>query len=482
MANPNPSQNKRKESIRTPLVGLPLYRNVDDTKDQRYVNCFVETIKNPKSGATATYVTKRSGLDLIYNFYSVNVEGRGIYSWNGNLYSVFGFAIFKNGNLIYGNLTTNSGICDFIETSATSPVRYLAINDGTALYLVKSDDSVTKITTNFPSPNLRQTVFFDGYLVTATSDGKLFNSVNEDPTTWNPTDFIQAEAFSDNLVGIARQNNILLAFGDFSTEFFYDAANPTPGSFLGRLQQGALQIGCVSADTIAQHENLVIWASRAQTGKPTIQKLDGITQLTKISTAPIERIMAGEGSSITEASAFVVRSKGHFFYIINFAGINRTFAYDIDEDHWTEFDSTLDNSQGTGFPFIYGTQHNSETYLQHMTNASIYIWDQNKFEDDEETITVSIRTARNDYDNGLKKTCSRFELIGDFQPENCPVAIQYSDDDYKSFSFPRYVDMSQRAWLQRLGSFRRRAWLISHQANTDLRLEAFEVDLQKQEF
>ena len=77
------------------------------------------------------------------------------------------------------------------------------------------------------------------------------------------------------------------------------------------------------------------------------------------------------------------------------------------------------------------------------------------------------------------KTCKRFELYGDEQTSSATVDIQYSDDNYKTFSTARTVDMQYRSWLTGLGKYRRRAWKCTHTANTPLRLEGFEEEFQE---
>lgn len=460
--------------IRVPFIGIPTQRNTG-FKDQRYVNVVVEPLKNEKAGDTKFYLTRRVGLDYNIQPSGGAAVGRGVYSWNNNLYSVFGNKIYKNGSALSPTLASTTGLCDFTETSAIAATPYLAMNDGLSLYLIKSDDTVTTVSDlDYPtSLNLGQVLFFDGYIFVAQSNGRIWNSANEDPTSWNALSFINAQRFPDNLIAIARQNDIIVAFGEWSTEFFFNAGTAAPASPLQRLDQGALQIGCASKDTLMQNENFVIWVARAQTGGYTVQKLDGITNLQRISDSPLERFLNAEGSSLTGAYSYAFRASGHFYYVLTLPTANRTFVYDIENDHWTEWQS---GSSGR-FSYVQATQHQGVEYIQHESNGKIYTVEQEVYTDDGTPIEILIQTNPVDFNTQNRKFYSRFELVGDQQDEDAFVYVQYTDDNYITYSYPRVLDLSAyRTRLVNLGTSRRRAWKITNNSNTPFRLEAYEVE------
>jgi hypothetical protein len=371
-------------------------------------------------------------------------------------------------------LAGTTGKVDFMETSAIAATPYLAMNDGSSLYLIKADDTVTTVSDpDYPSTNnTGQVQFLDGYIFTAQSTGYIWNSSLEDPTTWNALSYINAQRFPDNLVSIARQNDLIMAFGQWSTEFFFDAGIAAPASPLQRLDQGALQVGCAAADTVMQHENLIIWVARAQTGGYSVQKLEGITALSKISNAPLERFLNAESTSLADAYAYSFRADGHFFYVLNLPTADRTFVYDIEFDYWVEWQS---GSSGA-FEYSYAIQHNSVAYLQHATNGKLYTVSPAVYLDDTTPIEVIIQTAPQDYDTMRRKFYRRFEIYGDQQTSTTQVDVSYSDNNYITFSNSRPVDMATRAWLKNLGNSRRRAWKLFNDSNTPLRFEGYEIE------
>lgn len=536
----------------TPFVGSPTSRDTG-TKDQRYVNAYIERIENSDVGKARFFVIKRPGTESYIQPVPAGGTGRGIYEWQGNIYSVIGSSIYKNTTALSTTLTTTTGIVSFSETSAIASTKYLAINDGTALYLIKTDDTVTKIASGqvqsasvtaggsgyasapivtitgdgtgatatatvsagavtavtitargsgyttatigfsggggsgatatasisgFPATPLAQVEFFDGYILVPTADGKIYNSALEDPTTWNSTDYIQAQAFPDQLVGIARQSDTLMAFGEMSVEFFFDNAGISPGSFMAKLPQGTLQVGCASADTIATQENFIIWVGRSLTGGFTVQRLDGMSNIKRVSTEVVERFLNAEESNITSAWAYTVRTNGHFFYILTLSNSNRTFVYDIDEDRWTEWQT---GSTGR-FKYIGATESGYIPYILHETDGTIYKITPTKYTDNGDTIYVYIQTAPVDFDTRHRKTFKRLEVFGDLLEDAGYLYVCYSDDNYKTFSTYRKLDMQFRPFITQLGASRRRAFLFKHTENSTMRLEGFEMEYQENSY
>lgn len=470
----------QKKNIRVPLVGSPTARDTSLTKDQRYINVYLEKLHNPMTDGHYMSVTKRPGATVFSNPSGTTAVGRGMYQWNGKLYSVFGNSIYSNTTNIYnGLMVTSTGICSFVETSAIATTKYLSINDGTKMYLITTGDVVSVVASNFPAANVGTTVFFDGYLLVGDVSGRVWNSNNENPTVWGATDFLNAQAFPDNLIAIARQNDIVLAFGTMSTQMFYDAGNASPGSFMANLQQATLQIGCASANSIDQQENYVIWVSQSMNGGYTVQKLDGITKLDRISTEPLERILNAEGTSISACVGMTLRVSGHFFYLLTLSASNRTFVYDIEQKTWTEWQTGASGQ----FQAMYTGEMNNLPLIQHPTNGKIYSMSPTVYQDDSTSISTIIQTIPMDFDTMLRKWQSRLELIGDRYSSTNPISVQYSDDDYQTLSTARTIDMmmtsaNRRAYLMNLGSFRRRSFLFTHTANQPLRLEAMDVDIQ----
>lgn len=338
-----------------------------------------------------------------------------------------------------------------------------------------SGATATADLSGLPATMLAQLEFLNGYMIVATSDGKIFNSQNEDPLTWQDSDYIQAQSFPDNLVSITRQNDMIMALGSSSIEFFVDIAGTSPGSFMGRLDQGTIQLGCASKNSVVHPENNIFWIANSKTGGFTVQRLDGISNLKKISTEVIERFLNAEEEDIESCVAFPLRTAGHYFYILTLPTTNRTFVYDIEEERWTEWGS---GSSGR-FTYVSCCQHSGYPLVQHETDGKLYKVSTTTYKDGSTSIKVLLQTALVDFDTMNRKFYRSFELYGDLSDDPSDLYIYYSDDNYRTWSLPRLVTNDYRMVIFQLGQSRRRAWKVEHTDNLPLRLEGFEVSYQE---
>lgn len=463
--------------VRIPMIGSSYSRGTAASKDQRFVNGYFDFVDNPISGAKKSFFVKRPGLSL----HQVppggaSGEGRGIKRWNGDLYTVIGTKIYKNTTDLGVTLTTSTGLVgmEFTRPSAGTP--YLCVNDGVKLYAINAAGTVTTVTTNFPTPNTTDLVYMDGYLFVMKTDGTIWCCDFDDPITWDPTKFITAQMYPGSGVGIAHQNNLLVAFSDQHIQCFYDAANAT-GSPLSNVEQAVQQIGCASNNSIVQDESYVTFVSRAQDGGYSVFRLEG-TNLKNISFPGLDRILTGEGSSISSAFAYSIRHAGHFFYILNLTSSSRTFVYDHDLDLWVEWSDFNSAMFGTMIKTVTETSDNKLVGI-HPGNQTVYQITESSGTDAGNNFTVLGRLARLDFDDTSRKFVQQAELIGDVQASTTNVSLQYSDDDWATLSTARTLDMSQvRPFATRFGNFRRRAWQFSYTGSNPLRIEALQFKVR----
>ena len=129
----------------------------------------------------------------------------------------------------------------------------------------------------FPTSNIVSgAVYLDGYTVVATKSGQIYNSDSEYPFLWNPLNTVAVESDPDYLVAIVKHFNYIVAFGEWSTEFFYDAANATGSPFL-RQDSYKNEIGCADGDSVVQFQQSVIYVGRSKTQGKSVYMLDGFT-------------------------------------------------------------------------------------------------------------------------------------------------------------------------------------------------------------
>lgn len=472
-------QQATEKTIRVPLVGSPTNRTQLVSKDQRFVNCFPEVVKDSITGSSRIYLTKRFGTSRWVRPTGSSGVGRGLYYWNNKTYSIIGTKLYETTNAgvstLKQTLATSTGACGFVETTGTND--YLFVCDGTDGYVISTTGVVTKITDpQFPTPHVTTPAFLDGYVFLLKTNGDICNSVLEDPLNWDASNFIVPESFPDGCLTIARQNNLLLALNERSIEYFYDAGNPT-GSPLSVAEQYVLQFGCASIGSVCQEEAFVTLVAKSDTGGCYVVNIDGVNPKT-ISTEPINRILDAEGDVILDSWAFIVRQQGHKFYVLNLPTQRRTLVYDYDLDSWHEWSY---NSSGTQdmFPFGWRAVKGTQIMFLHESDGYIYYGSPTTYQDNGNATQVLMQTSRFDGDTAKLKFMSKVEFICDQQTSSSPMTVRYSDDDYKTWSNPLTIDLQSRAALWRMGSFRRRAFLLLHEANTPLRMEAMEFDLDQ---
>lgn len=488
-----PNTQDELKTIRIPAAGSLQQRQFSLDQDQLFCNGYVDVFKNPITNEATTHFVKRPGTDLTYDFNSRGVVGstRGCFYWpapfgTGDLYAAIGNLLVRwaGGTPVLLHTLSSSGGSIYFETnSPTAGTHYLCANDGGKLYVIQTNDTVTEITSNFPG-NTTHLVYMDGLMFVANPTGTIHQSNLEDPTTWDPTKYITAEMYSDGLTAIAHQNNLLVAFGPHSTEFFYNAGNAS-GSILSKVEQSVQMIGCTSSLTVNNFEGTTTFVGSSRSGGYGVYSISGTTEINKISTSNIDRMIQREHQAIDNMQAFSARVGGHHFYCLfllgNLSGGSdapKTLVYDFETNLW--FSWKWKNL--TYFPFVFSTEVSDPWFgywvLQDSSVGNCYTLGEEIKDDDGTNFESYFVTERVDGGTNKRKFCSRFEIIGDKAGATQNVIVSYSDDDYQTFKGSRTIDMNQnRAKGLRLGNFRRRAWKVSYTGNQSWRVNAIELDV-----
>jgi len=101
------------------------------------------------------------------------------------------------------------------------------------------------------------------------------------------------------------------------------------------------------------------------------------------------------------------------------------------------------------------------------------------FTDNGTTYTARIQTPPDDNGTNKQKFYAYIDIVGDVESTSSPLTISVSDDDYQNYNVLGTVDLSsQSRRLSRLGSARRRAWVMTHSAATPMRLERGEGEMR----
>ena len=481
---------------RLPLSGTFGERSAAAGKDTLLKNCFKDTVRElddaaggENAGKVTTYVEKRPGLKSYDNLSAATTDtGRGIVNWEGRIYALIGDELFSDETDL-GQVNTTSGRVHFdLGLDAEDGEISLVFHDGTTIYVVDDENNIAEFNNGgtggatdietLPTAMVPGIVVLDQYLCVMDSAGNIYNSTVGDVTA-GYGNFVNLEMKHDKGVRIARYINYMIGFGEQTIEILYDAAN-TSGSPFNRFEGMGLLIGCASANTVANCDNRLPFVAQSPDGGRFVAMFDGGFKAERISTSALDKILDLESTGLANAYAFHVRHGGHSFYVLTLpTTAGRTFAYQFDEQEWVEWSSNVSTTESF-FQAMDTAQLSGKLLMLDDSNGLIYQFDNATFQDQtgsNETIKVEVVTTRHDNNTMQNKFQSRAQVIGDYNASTGTITVEYTDDDYQTWSTARTQDLdNSESWLTRLGMFKRRAFRIKHEQNLRMRISHIETN------
>lgn len=454
---------------RFPLVVEPENRDADTAKDAKLINAYVEIDKK----AQQTFIYKRPGLLQTWTTKSGN--GYGVYNWLGDVYAIFGATLYKNDVAIPGVLNTAGGVYRFSQSlGATFRLQF---GNGLASYNYDPGAGIVQIPAgvdNFPTTCVKGWAYLDGttYVMDALASIRGCATIN-DPTDWSDiTNRITAQIEADGGVFLSHQLVYVVAIGQWSTEIFYDALNPT-ASPLGPVQGAKINYGCANQDSVQEIDGMLFWVATNRSAAPQIIMVDQL-KMQIVSSKAIERILSA--ADLTSMQSFGIKYAGHRFYGFTLVNDNYTFVYDVTDGYWSQWT----DEDGNYWPIVSTTFLSSNgSIVQHATNGKLYKFASDYTNDDGEAITVDIYTPNFDGGTNRRKTLNIFKFIADQTPGSV-LDVRYNDQDYRrnAWSNFRRVDLGEEnPQLENNGTFVRRAYNLRHRCDTRLRITATELQL-----
>lgn len=195
--------------------------------------------------------------------------------------------------------------------------------------------SLTKISdADYPATTVPGVAYLDGYFFVMDGNGTIYNCGLETPTDWNSLDYISCESEPDGGVAIAKYQNYIVGFGNWTTEFFYDAGNAT-GSPLANIKNASFQIGCANGYSVAQFDDKIVWMGNCREKGRGVYAIAGGMVPAKVSTPDIDRILNAD--SLATVYAWGAGFSGHTLYVLTLVSSGITLVYDFSTQAWSHF-------------------------------------------------------------------------------------------------------------------------------------------------
>ena len=210
-------------------------------------------------------------------------------------------------------------------------------NTSAAWAITVSGMTIAKVTdSDYPATTVRGIVYLNGVFYVMDTNGAIYGSASEDFTTWTALNKINAQVEPDGGVCLTKYGQYVVAFGNFTTEYFFDAGNAT-GSPLSPVQNSQLLVGCANGDTVAQNEHSVFFISQSKIQNQTQGKGFSVSRLKgmsyeAISTPDVDRILNADGLEGAWGMTFSIL--GHDCYVLNLPTSQISLAFDIVSSMW----------------------------------------------------------------------------------------------------------------------------------------------------
>ena len=491
---------------RWPLVGVLSNRTsaVPPDKDARLINCYAE--HDPENNTYDIY--KRLGLGSTPFVNEPGLVGLGLYTYNGaqdspqiltvvgtTLYAtvIVGFPVTRLVTAAVG--TVNASAPYYFETMNSSP-QAVVLQNGVAAYYYKPSGTVfgsLSSEPNFPANTVPGWAYLDGTLYVMDSAGNIWGSGINSLAAWTVLNVIQASSQADAGIALAKQLAYVVAFKQWTTQIFYDAGNPPPGSPLSLIPEAQVPYGCLNGASVQSIDSILLWVTYNQSNSPQVALMENLSAKI-ISTPAVDRILTlATFTSFTSAPEIMigilswsVKVAGHRFYGITLQALNITLVYDIDQKLWYIWTDVNGNywpvsniaympsyQLGVTNPFNPGmilAQSWYDGVVRPLDGCYTYPTDYGN------VFPVDIYTPNFDAGTARRKTLNMLWVSADQQVGSI-LQSRYSDDDYQTWSEFRDIDLSSDMPMSdREGTFRKRAYDFRHQLPTALKISS--VDLQ----
>ena len=504
-----------------------------DQKDNMYHNCFFELYQDTNFGKIG-YVIKRPGVSSTVSAQPSDAVANSCYgvgcftAQDFSNYNIY-FAVFYTGDLkyhfyhfnpvttvvtkigssssyysldtIYRVKFTNIGLPDDSINMA------MVFNDG--ITYVKGASIILQASPALGAPwsvgnKLTSAIYLNNRVfVGDTYTGQIWQSSLGGYATFSASEFISVESYGGRLVELGRYNNYIVAFKEYSTEFFEDVGNEN-GSVLTRVGSAVQQLGCTHPSTVVDTGGgELIWLATDEQQKHKVVKLNNSFNVEEIQDQALDKYL-NLVATYDKSYAYLLNTNGHQFYVLTLCQkllgtpsstdlTNVTFVYDLKTKLWTQW-----YTHGVGtIPVVGGAQRRTlgsfrysssctntfnTNYVQSIDNGKLYQIDDFYGADFNGPINFSVQISNLTFGTMKRKFLNSVTIVTDISTYNTAsesIRLEFSNkDEYVTFS--RYLNANRDSFnefvARAFGQFRRGTLRLTYQGTLPMRITAINVD------
>lgn len=476
-------------------------------------NCSVQ--KRGSGQGDIAVTTQRPAIDVYYDSGAgiAADKGRGIHYFNTNttLYFINDDTIYRDSYAIpVGTISSGDEVCETTELGG-----YVVILDqqNRELWLISETHVLTQVTdADLPANPAHGLVQLDGYLFIMDTSGLIWQSGLDDPTSWNALDFVDAERENDGGKYLAKVMDNIAALGTRTTEFFYNAGNPS-NSVLNRRTDVFYNVGCAFDESVWSNDNFVFFLGNDARGQLGVYKLQGL-QLGKVSTPDIDNYLT---VSVAEDNVRAIGSgfsaNGTNYYMMTLYGVTAegvrtyvaTLVFEEGTQLWHLWDTDAVTTPAANvIPLISYTETSNSGYKAGqgiLWDGQVISFGSNPtgsdtvtveqfvedgfvetgfFEEDsvtEHAIDMLMRFGEVDFGSANNKFIRNLEVISNYPSTSQTMTVRWSDTSTETYGADRTIDLSGRRKLYGLGLANRRSWEFAYSGSEPIFIESFEFEI-----
>jgi len=429
--------------MKVPFVGGSYQGRSLNINSQRSINLYPTV--DQEGGKTVVAMFNTPGLTEWYDF-ADTLPIRGMCVFDGNLWVVVGDTVYSitaaQVATSRGTLNSDSGYVWMVGNQGSTQ---LMICDGTTGYVWNGSTLAEISDTDFPGAS--SLTFQDGYfIVTEPDTGKWWISALNDATDWTATDYTTAEGKPDNLLAAKSHKEEVWAFGEESSEVYYNSGN---SDFpFTRLPKGVLEFGINAAASVASSED----ALYVLDDKLLVRQIVGYDS--KIVSTPQVAYQFEKYSTTSDAIGYCYQQEKYTFYVLTFPSEKKTWVFCETTGFWHEWNSAPNNDRHRSNCHAW---FDNKHLVGDWNNGKIYVIDLDVYADDSDTIQRE-RTATVVHQN--QKTIFHHALTIDIeggvgiatgQGSDPKAMLQWSDDGGHTWSNEYWTTMGK------IGEYRKKA-------------------------